>query len=117
MPFVNSEQFLPRSSRTALLMEVVDKDGNKNVLIYHLTGPMTITLDNEYDLTYNIFEPTTRLHHTSTKVTIEGYLGDPRQYDGAMPDPNQAEVEHTKAITDGNEDEIIIDDYEDWDED
>jgi hypothetical protein len=115
MPFVNQEQFAAHSSRTALLMEVKDKDGNKQVIIYHLTSPV-ITLEQDYDIGYNIFDASTRILPQSTKVTIEAYLSDPRRYEGNMPDPNQGEVEHTKAITDGTEEEIVYeaDEFEDW---
>lgn len=119
MPIFGEQQFMPGATRTALLMEMKDKDGNKQVLIYHLTQPI-ITLENEWEANFNLFDPRIQMTNYGTKVTIEAYLSDPRNYDGPMPDPDQKEIEHTKAVTDGTpEEEIIYDehDYDSWDED
>jgi len=116
MPFVHQEEFYPRSNRTALLMEVVDKNGDKKLVIYHLTSPV-ITMETDYEASYNIFDSAARVLPTSTKVIVEAYLSEPRDYDARQPVFDQKELEHTKAITDGD-DEIVYepDEYEDWED-
>ena len=116
MPVVHQEEFYPRSNRTALLMEIVDKEGNPKIVIYHLSSPQ-ITMETDYDVSFNIFDPTARVSPTQTKVIVEAYLSDARDFNGSQPVFDQKELEHTKAITDGD-DEIVYesDEYEDWNE-
>lgn len=116
MPFVHQEEFYPRSNRTALLMEIVDKEGNKKIVIYHLSSPQ-ITMETDYDVSFNIFDPTARVSPTQTKVIVEAYLSDARDFNGSKPVFDQKEIEHTKAVTDGNEIIYEPDDYESWNED
>lgn len=116
MPFVNQEQFYPSSQRTALLMELVDKEGNKKIVIYHLTRPQ-ITMETDYEARMNIFDTAARMIPTSTKVTVEAYLSDARDYDAREPVFEQKELAHTKAVTDGNEIIYEADEYEEWNED
>jgi len=97
-------------------MEVVDSEGNKKIVIYHLTSPQ-ITMETDYEARLNIFDTAARIIPTSTKVTVEAYLSDARDYDAQQPVFDQKELEHTKAVTDGNEIIYEPDDYESWNED
>lgn len=103
------------STRSALLIET-NENGEKKILIYHLAPPISITVEQDYEMQYNVFEMNyPRYKGFDTRVSIEAYLGSPQEYQGDIPE--REEIEHTKAITDGN-DEIIIepDEYDEWDE-
>lgn len=104
--------------RAALIVEITEEDGSIKKLIYGFdpNRELTINLAPDYDANFNIFHGPTHYQSYETKLTIEGWAGDPTAYDGPMPQARQKELEHTKALTDGTPEEEIIYD-EDWEED
>lgn len=111
--------YMPQGqTRAALLIEHVDEKGEKNTLIYHIAPPITVELTEDYSTNFNLFDGVSRVYHPEyTRINIDAYLGAPMQYDSRIPDERE-EIEHTKEITDGN-DEIIIDEdgFEEWQDD
>lgn len=106
------------STRAALLLEVKDKDGNSQVMIYHLAEPIMMQIDQEFGaLHYNLFDGASRVQNVPAKITVEAYLtGPPREHHQPMP---SEEIEPAQLAISSNESEIIIDEegFEEWQND
>jgi hypothetical protein len=103
------------STRAALLIESTDSNGEKHVLVYHLTTPITLSVDTEYTTMFNVFDGAS-FRPLPTLLSMEAYLaGPPREWDQQMPSP-QEEIEPTHLAIESNESEIIIDEdgFEEW---
>ncbi len=103
------------STRAALLIESIDSKGEKHVLVYHLSSPISMTLDTEYTTMYNVFEGA-RYAPMPTRMSVEAYLnGPPREWDQQMP-AEQEEIEPTNLAIESNESEIVVE-YDEYDAD
>lgn len=110
-------------TRAALLVEDKDKDGNPIFMVYHVALTQ-MSLEREFDRTFNVFEGATRILPAPTRISMDGYLTDPnpRPWNGPVPNAEQEEVEPVQLAIMSNEEpeEIVIeeDDFEDhWRED
>ena len=103
--------------RAALVVETEDANGEIKRMIYGFdpSRELTVSMERHFDMYYHIFDDGPYLRDYSTRLTIEGWAGDPSTYSGPMPKADD-EIEEIKQITDGN-DEIIIeeDDLGEWD--
>lgn len=106
----------PGSTRAALLLEVKDKDGNPQVMIYHLAEPIMMQMEQDFgSLHYNLFDGASRVRNIPAKLTVEAYLtGPPQEY--SQPMPGQEEIEPAQLAIESNESEIVIDEegFESW---
>lgn len=110
-------------TRAVLLVEQKDKDGNPMYLVHHLLLSQ-MTMERDYERTFNIFDDMTRILPTPIRVSFDGYLTDPnpRPWTGPVPGAEQEEIDPTQLALTSNDDilegEIIEDDFEDhWRED
>lgn len=109
---------MPRSTRAALLIETFDANGDKQVLIYHLSEPIMMRMEQDYP-SYNIFDGATRVRPVPAKLTVEAYLRDPTPSYYGGPIPEQEEIQPAQLAIESNESEIIIDEesFDEWQED
>lgn len=106
--------FMPRT-RAALLIETFDKDGNKQIMIYHLTEPISMVMEQDYSMHYNMFDGVSRAASMPTRLSVEAYLADPnpQYWEGPMPDPDQQELPPAQIAITSNDDIIegeVLDD-------
>lgn len=106
--------FPSSSTKAALLVEHIDENGEKKVLIYQMGMPLSVSVDYEYNV-WDFRDSGNRVRPHSTRVTIDGYLTDPRVYGQSFPD-NQEEIDPPQKAIESSESEIVIekDEYERW---
>lgn len=105
--------FPHRSTRAALLIEHIDENGEKKILMYDMGLPMSVSVEHEYNL-WDIREDG-RVPPHSSRVSIDAYLRDPRIYGHEFPG-DQREIEPAQLAIESNEGEIVIDEegFAEW---
>lgn len=107
--------FIQPGTRSALLVETKDKNGNVVVLIYHLEPPLVISTEVEHEVYQTFGDPRVHYLPVSEKITIEAYLGSGRNWDGGSPF-EQAEIEPSQLAIESNDSDEIVVEYDDSEE-
>lgn len=104
----------PRNNIRAALLIETEENGERKVLIYDMATPISVSVDYEYNL-WDFRDGGNRISPHATKVSIDGYLSDPRVYGHEFP-TEQNEIEPSQLAIESNESEIVIDEdgFEEW---
>lgn len=103
------------STRAALLIEHIEPDGERKIIVYYLSHPITLTTEEEFSATYNVFDKVPRYTTNPVRISVDAYLAaEPQEWDGKMP--QQEEVEPVRMAIQSSESDIVVDedDFEQW---